>query len=165
MRLTTRGRYAVTAILDLALHQKDGPVTLSEISKRQDIAASYLGQLFSQLRKHGLVNSQRGPGGGYYLAKTAEDIALVDVIDAVDEKLDTTRCGGNVNCQNKQRCLTHSLWENLGRKIHRFLSDISLAEAISDHALLEVSRRQDRQMADTFPKTRLLGTSHTSECF
>ena len=145
MRLTTRGRYAVTAILDLVLHQVDGPVTLDHISKRQGIALSYLGQLFAQLRRQGLVNSRRGPGGGYFLAKAPEQIALSEVIDAVDERLDTTRCGGKSNCHNDRQCLTHSLWERLGGEIHRLLSEVSLANAIKDSALREVAQRQDRE--------------------
>jgi len=107
MRLTTKGRYAVTAMLDLALHYKDGPITLADISQRQGISLSYLEQLFSKLRKQGLVDSTRGPGGGYRLSRDANQIAVADVITAVDEKVETTRCGGLSNCQDDQQCLTH----------------------------------------------------------
>jgi Rrf2 family iron-sulfur cluster assembly transcriptional regulator len=109
MRLTTKGRYAVTAMLDLALHYKDGPITLADISQRQGISLSYLEQLFSRLRKQELVDSTRGPGGGYRLSRDAHEIAVADVITAVDEKVETTRCGGLSNCQDDSQCLTHEL--------------------------------------------------------
>jgi len=109
MRLTTKGRYAVTAMLDLALHQERGPISLSDISKRQGISLSYLEQLFARLRRQGLVVSTRGPGGGYALSRPAGSIAVGDVVTAVDEKVDSTRCGGLSNCHNDERCLTHEL--------------------------------------------------------
>jgi Rrf2 family transcriptional regulator, iron-sulfur cluster assembly transcription factor len=133
MRLTTKGRYAVTAMLDLALHHESGPVTLGEIAKRQGISLSYLEQLFAQLRKRGLVQSTRGPGGGYRLGSAAEQIAIGDVIRAVDETVDATRCGGKQNCHDHGRCLTHDLWEDLSARIHDFLSDIDLAQLIEKH--------------------------------
>ena len=126
MRLTTKGRYAVTAMLDLALHYQDGPITLADISQRQGISLSYLEQLFSKLRKQGLVDSTRGPGGGYRLSREANNIAVADVITAVDEKVETTRCGGLSNCQDDQQCLTHELWTELSGQIHQFLMGISL---------------------------------------
>jgi len=130
MKLTSKGRYAVTAMLDLALHADDGPVTLSGISERQGISLSYLEQLFTRLRKHGLVLSTRGPGGGYSLSRAAELIAIADVITAVDESVDATRCGGLANCQDGNRCLTHDLWTELSEQIHSFLSDITLGQLI-----------------------------------
>ena len=133
MRLTTKGRYAVTAMLDLALHHEDGPVTLAEIAKRQGISLSYLEQLFAQLRRRGLVSSTRGPGGGYRLGSDADKIVVSDVIRAVDESVDATRCGGKQNCHEHGRCLTHDLWEDLSARIQDFLSDIDLAQLIERH--------------------------------
>ena len=145
MKLNTKGRYAVTAMFDIALHHHEGPVSLSDISERQGISLSYLEQLFTNLRKQGLVMSTRGPGGGYSLAIDSEQIAIADVIDAVDESVDATRCGGSTDCQNHQRCLTHDLWENLSDQIRNYLSNISLAQAVSGMQVREVSSRQDHQ--------------------
>ena len=130
MRLTTKGRYAVTSILDLALNQAGGPIPLAGISARQDISLSYLEQLFTRLRKHDLVRSTRGPGGGYQLGKPAAEVAVADVIDAVDESVDATRCKGMENCQGTQRCITHDLWQDLSAQIHEFLSGITLAQLV-----------------------------------
>ena len=135
MRLTTKGRYAVTAMLDLALHEAAGPVSLSEIAERQDLSLSYLEQLFRRLRKRGLVSSTRGPGGGYQLSRPAAQVAVVDVIDAVDESVDATRCRGRENCHGEQRCLTHDLWQDLSAQIHDFLSGISLAQLVERQQL------------------------------
>ena len=146
MRLTTKGRYAVTAMLDLALHRDQGPVTLADISRRQGISLSYLEQLFSRLRRQGLVESTRGPGGGYRLGRSAMEIAVADVIAAVDESVDATRCGGMENCQAEQRCLTHELWCQLSDQIHQFLGGISLATLVDREAVQEVASRQDREM-------------------
>ena len=146
MKLSTRGRYAVTAMFDIALHHDKGPVSLAEIAQRQGISLSYLEQLFASLRDQGLVKSTRGPGGGYSLAVDSAKIAIADVIDAVDESLDTTRCGGSGDCQSHQRCLTHDLWENLSNQIRSYLSGISLAQAVSDVHVLEVSNRQDSRI-------------------
>lgn len=146
MKLSTRGRYAVTAMFDIALHHDKGPVSLAEIARRQGISLSYLEQLFASLRDQGLVKSTRGPGGGYSLAVDSAKIAIADVIDAVDESLDTTRCGGSGDCQGHQRCLTHDLWENLSNQIRSYLSGISLAQAVSDVHVLEVSNRQDNRI-------------------
>ena len=143
MKLSTKGRYAVTAMFDIALHHQAGPVSLSDIAERQGISLSYLEQLFTRLRKQGLVTSTRGPGGGYSLAVDSEQIAISDVIDAVDENVDATRCGGKADCQNNQRCLTHDLWENLSGEIRSYLSNISLAQAVSDLSVREVANRQD----------------------
>ncbi len=130
MRLTSKGRYAVTAMLDLALHANQGPVTLSAISERQGISLSYLEQLFTRLRRNGLVSSTRGPGGGYLLSGEAADIAVADVVAAVDESVNATRCGGQENCQGGQRCLTHDLWTELSEQIFSFLSGITLAQLV-----------------------------------
>ena len=130
MKLTTKGRYAVTAMLDLALNQGKGPINLAEISSRQGISLSYLEQLFSRLRKQGLVDSARGPGGGYLLGKPARDISVVDVIRAVDETVDATRCGGARNCHGDERCITHDLWEELSNQIADFLAGISLHDLV-----------------------------------
>ena len=143
MKLTTKGRYAVTAMLDLALHDRQVPVNLADISARQDISLSYLEQLFSRLRKNGLVESARGPGGGYMLARPASGISIADVIAAVDETVDATRCGGQMNCQGEDRCLTHDLWEELSNQITGFLAGISLADLVSRRAVKVVSERQD----------------------
>lgn len=142
MRLTTKGRYAVTAMLDLAINYKDGPITLSDISKRQGISLSYLEQLFSKLRKNGLVDSARGPGGGYRLSRDASDIAVADVITAVDEKIDVTRCEGKGNCQDGRPCLTHELWNDLSKQIYQFLSGISLGQLVVNREIQSVALRQ-----------------------
>lgn len=155
MRLTTKGRYAVTAMLDLALHYADGPITLADISGRQGISLSYLEQLFSKLRKHGLVDSARGPGGGYRLSRPAGEISVVEVITAVDEKVDATRCGGKGNCQGEERCLTHELWTDLSNQIYDFLNNIHLGDLVERRDVQEVADRQDklirREMPDPSP--------------
>ena len=143
MRLTTKGRYAVTAMLDLALHQNQGPINLSDISGRQGISLSYLEQLFSKLRRSGLVTSARGPGGGYTLDKSLEKISVSDVINAVNESVDATRCGGQKNCQGDDRCLTHDLWEELSQQITNFLSSVTLSDLIEQRAVKLVAQRQD----------------------
>ena len=146
MRLTTKGRYAVTAMLDLALHQERGPISLSDISKRQGISLSYLEQLFARLRRQGLVVSTRGPGGGYALSRPAGSIAVGDVVTAVDEKVDSTRCGGLSNCHNDERCLTHELWSELSQQIFEFLNGITLGHLVDRNGVQEVAQRQDRVM-------------------
>lgn len=143
MRLTTKGRYAVTAMLDLAIHYETGPISLADISERQGISLSYLEQLFTKLRRNGLVKSTRGPGGGYALSRPANEVAVADVITAVDEKVDTTRCGGMSNCQNDERCLTHELWVDLSDQIYTFLSSISLGQLMERKGVREVADRQD----------------------
>ena len=143
MRLTTKGRYAVTAMLDLALHFDQGPITLADISQRQEISLSYLEQLFSKLRKNGLVASARGPGGGYRLSRDAEDIAVAEVIAAVDETVDATRCKRKGNCQHQERCLTHDLWCDLSDQIFDFLANITLGNLVQKSAVQEVAARQD----------------------
>lgn len=147
MRLTTKGRYAVTAMLDLAFHAGNGPITLAEIAQRQGISLSYLEQLFSRLRKQSLVNSVRGPGGGYVLARDVEEIHVAEVIAAVDERVDTTRCGGAHNCQDNERCLTHDLWRDLSDRIYDYLNQISLHDLMTQRGAQQVARRQDGQKA------------------
>lgn len=143
MRLTSKGRYAVTAILDVALHAQTGPVPLADISERQGISLSYLEQLFSRLRKKGLVQSVRGPGGGYQLGMTATEISVGHVIDAVNESVDATRCGGNTGCQDGQQCLTHTLWADLSARIQQFLDNISIAELMEKQAVKSIAKSQD----------------------
>jgi len=143
MRLTTKGRYAVTAMLDLALHYKQGPITLADISQRQGISLSYLEQLFSRLRKNGLVDSARGPGGGYRLSREASQICVADVITAVDEKVDAMRCEGKGNCHENGQCLTHELWCDLSNQIYSFLKGIDLAQLVDRKEVQEVAARQD----------------------
>ncbi|TDQ59678.1 BadM/Rrf2 family transcriptional regulator [Mesocricetibacter intestinalis] len=133
MKLTSKGRYAVTAILDIALNSGDGPVTLSDISERQSISLSYLEQLFAKLRRHGLVKSVRGPGGGYQLGQDAGQISIGMIIAAVNENISVTRCLGQGNCQSGKVCLTHSLWEELSNRIEGFLNKITLEELVSQH--------------------------------
>ena len=130
MRLTTKGRFAVTAMIDLALRQDKGPVTLSGISQRQEISLSYLEQLFGKLRRHGLVDSVRGPGGGYNLAKPAASLSVAEIILAVDEPIDATQCGGRENCLDDRRCMTHELWAGLNAHIFSFLRSVTLAELV-----------------------------------
>jgi len=148
MKLTTKGRYAVTAMIDLSLHDDKGPVSLLEISDRQNISLSYLEQLFSKLRKQGLVQSIRGPGGGYSLSRRPDEIALSNIILAVDEKLDVTSCGNSAaGCNDdKERCLTHNLWMDLSNRIQSFLDGISLQDMMDKSDVLEVANRQNGQM-------------------
>lgn len=147
MKLSTKGRYAVTAMLDLALHSDGQPVSLSEISQRQDISLSYLEQLFSKLRKSTLVESLRGPGGGYKLSRDPADVSISDIIMAVDENVDVTRCGGSGNCDSgHKRCLTHDLWTDLSQQIQGFLSDISLADMKERGDVLAISSLQDKKI-------------------
>ncbi len=142
MRLTTKGRYAVTAMLDLALHAKEKPITLADISQRQGISLSYLEQLFSRMRKQGLVASARGPGGGYRLSRDANDINIAQVITAVDEKVSVTRCEGRGDCHNGGPCLTHELWCNLSDQIYDFLNGISLGNLVEEQHVKDVAARQ-----------------------
>lgn len=143
MRLTTKGRYAVTAMLDLAIHHGGGPITLADIAQRQGISLSYLEQLFSRLRKRNLVSSVRGPGGGYTLGREAGNIYVAEVITAVDENVDTTRCGGAHNCQDNQQCLTHDLWQDLSARIFDYLNRISLQDLMNRRGVQEVVERQE----------------------
>jgi Rrf2 family transcriptional regulator, iron-sulfur cluster assembly transcription factor len=131
MRLTTKGRFAVTAMIDLAMHDSEGPVTLAEISERQRISLSYLEQLFGKLRRRTLVSSVRGPGGGYTLARKSDELSVADIIRAVDEPIDATQCGGKENCRDERKCLTHDLWASLNEKIFDYLNGVSLAQLVT----------------------------------
>ncbi len=142
MRLSTKGRYAVTAMLDLAIHHGEGAVTLAEISTAQGISLSYLEQLFARLRKHGLVEGIRGPGGGYRLSHTPEDISIADIIEAIGEGIDVTLCAGNEDCQDGERCLTHELWQQLGYQIHEFLDSVTLAGFLERKQVNAIVERQ-----------------------
>jgi Rrf2 family iron-sulfur cluster assembly transcriptional regulator len=148
MRLTTKGRYAVTAMLDLALNAESGPISLADISQRQAISLSYLEQLFAKLRRNNLVTSVRGPGGGYLLSRPGADIFIVEIIDAVNESVDATDCGGLADCQDGDTCLTHYLWCDLSEQIHRFLAGISLADLVSRREVQVVSARQRRRVPE-----------------
>jgi Rrf2 family iron-sulfur cluster assembly transcriptional regulator len=155
MKLTSKGRYAVTAMLDVAIHSASGPVSLADISERQSISLSYLEQLFSRLRKHGLVTSVRGPGGGYRLGKHSGSIAVADVIYAVNESINATRCGGKGDCQAGNECLTHSLWTDLSIRIEEFLQSITLSELVEQRNVKLVSERQDSRYQKMMQKPSL----------
>ena len=144
MKLTSKGRYAVTAMLDVAIHAASGPVPLADISERQGISLSNLEQLFSRLRKSGIVSSVRGPGGGYRLGKCAADITISDVILAVNESVDATKCAGSGDCQGGEQCITHSLWEGLSKRIENFLENITLAELVEERNVKVIAARQDK---------------------
>lgn len=131
MRLTTKGRFAVTAMVDVALRHASGPVALAGVSERQQISLSYLEQLFGKLRRCGLVDSVRGPGGGYVLARAESEISVADIIRAVDESLDATQCGGKEDCNADQRCMTHELWVTLNRKMYEFLEGVPLSDLVA----------------------------------
>ena len=146
MKLTTKGRYAVTAMLDLALHYEQGAVTLSDIACRQGISLSYLEQLFAKLRRSGLVDSVRGPGGGYNLALEPAKISIAEIVIAINENIDATLCKGEKNCHGgEERCLTHYLWEDLSERIREFLNGITLADLVSRPTVQEVARRQENR--------------------
>ena len=144
MRLTTKGRYAVTAMLDLAFHSQIKPVTLTDIAARQTISLSYLEQLFARLRRANMVKGTRGPGGGYMLAGKADNINIADIIAAVDEPIDATKCGGEANCQNEKACLTHDLWMGLSEQIREYLKGITLAQLLEKHRVQEEAKKQDQ---------------------
>jgi Rrf2 family iron-sulfur cluster assembly transcriptional regulator len=145
MRLTTKGRYAVTAMLDLALHENQGPISLADISQRQAITLSKLEQLIAKLRKSSLVSSVRGPGGGYELQRKSATIYIAQIIDAVNESVDTTKCRGKGDCQGGDICLTHYLWEDLSDQIHQFLEGISLADLVAKKEVKHIAQQQDRK--------------------
>lgn len=143
MRLTTKGRYAVTAMLDLAFHSEVKPVTLTDIATRQTISLSYLEQLFACLRKANMVSGVRGPGGGYKLSRNPKDISIAQIIAAVDEQIDSTKCGSKKSCKkNDERCLTHDLWMGLSTQIRDYLEGISLAEILTREPLSELAKKQ-----------------------
>lgn len=146
MRLTTKGRYAVTAMLDLAFHSQTRPVTLTDIATRQTISLSYLEQLFARLRKAGMVTGIRGPGGGYRLNRNPQDISIAEIIAAVDEVIGSTKCGGKGNCKkNEQPCLTHDLWMGLSEQIRAYLESISLAEILAREPVAEQAKKQSHE--------------------
>jgi len=152
MRLTTKGRFAVTAMVDLAMRQNRGPVTLAAISERQHISLSYLEQLFGKLRRAKLVSSVRGPGGGYNLAQPTQSVTVADIVTAVDEPLDATQCGGKENCHDEKRCMTHDLWAGLNKHIHTYLAQISLEQLIHakrDTPVVLHDRRARRERSET----------------
>ncbi|MFW2372341.1 MAG: Fe-S cluster assembly transcription factor [Gammaproteobacteria bacterium] len=144
MRLSTKGRYGVTAMMDLAIHDNAGPVTLADISQCQGISLSYLEQLFAKLRKNGLVEGVRGPGGGYRLSRSAEQISIAEIITAVDEKVDITNCGHEGNCQDGERCLTHELWVELSNRLYEFLQGITLAQFVNRPGIHELAIQRDK---------------------
>jgi Rrf2 family iron-sulfur cluster assembly transcriptional regulator len=147
MRLTTKGRFAVTAMIDVAMHSGAGPVTLAGVSERQKISLSYLEQLFGKLRRHGLVDSVRGPGGGYNLARPADAVSVADIIVAVDEPIDATQCGGKENCKDDKRCMTHELWANLNTHIFAYLRSVTLEQLVRQQDKQPVTVLQDHRGA------------------
>lgn len=146
MRLTTKGRYAVTAMLDLSLNYGVGAITLADISERQGISLSYLEQLFARLRKQGLVSSSRGPGGGYRLSRSATEITVLDVISAVDEKVDSTQCQGKHNCHADEQCVSHELWQSLSDQIRVYLAGITLHHVVNDYERSRNSRNNSEKV-------------------
>lgn len=160
MRLTTKGRYAVTAMLDLAIHMGSGPITLSDISQRQGISLSYLEQLFAHLRRQELVKSVRGPGGGYHLGRQASTISVAEVIAAVNEDTDTTRCRGAGDCQEGETCLTHHLWMDLSDQVRDFLQSISLGDLVKRQDIRRVSQKQQRKTKGQERKSDQIPTSN-----
>lgn len=151
MKLTTKGRYAVTAMLDLALHYEQGAVTLADIARRQGISLSYLEQLFARLRRRGLVESIRGPGGGYNLARDPDRISVAEIVVAINENIDTTQCGGEKNCAEDETCLTHYLWEKLSERIFEFLNGITLADLVARENVREIAQRQAERAQQAAP--------------
>lgn len=142
MKLTSKGRYAVTAMIDIALNESSGPITLAVISQRQEISLSYLEQLFAKLKRAGLVNSARGPGGGYCLSREPSEINISDIIHAVDEKLDARKCEGRANCQGGGQCLSHELWNDLSEMIDQFLSNVNLQTLLEQRQQKAVCRQR-----------------------
>ena len=152
MRLTTKGRFAVTAMLDLAMQHGSGPVTLAEISQRQKISLSYLEQLFGKMRRRALVNSVRGPGGGYRLARDMARVSVADIIDAVDEPIDSTQCGGKENCHDDKKCITHDLWAKLNAHISDYLGAVTLKQLVDDQKAKQNGVAQVQDMREILPR-------------
>ncbi len=152
MRLTTRGRFAVMAMVDLAMQPGSNPVTLAAISQRQKISLSYLEQLFGKIRRCALVNSVHGPGGGYRLAKDSGQVSIADIIHAVDEPLDSTQCGGKESCRDGEKCLTHDLWANLNQHIVEYLGAITLKQVVDKQKAKQISVVQVQDMRGTLTK-------------
>lgn len=146
MRLTTKGRYAVTAMLDIALHHEQGPVSVADVAQRQDISSAYLEQLFSKLKRAGLLRSVRGPGGGYELARGLDEVNVSHIIAAVGEGVDATRCKGTADCQEGATCLTHDLWTALSARIDEFLSGVTLQDLVGQSEVRHIASRQDPQL-------------------
>ena len=146
MRLTTKGRYAVTAMLDIALHRRHGPISVVDIAERQGISAAYLEQLLARLKKAGLLHSVRGPGGGYQVEKPLAEVSVSQIITAVGDGVDATRCHGAGDCQDGHMCLTHDLWSDLSGEIDGFLTRISLADLVGKKEVQGVATRQDQQL-------------------
>ena len=169
MRLTTKGRFAVTAMIDLALRQSNGPVTLAAISQRQQISLSYLEQLFGKLRRHELVESTRGPGGGYSLGRKASDITVADIIVSVDEPIDATHCGGKENCMGESgRCMTHELWTSLNQRMVEFLDSVSLQKLVDDQLAkgIEIeSKPSMRKAISAMPVTKPIHVNAPNSVF
>ena len=162
MRLTTKGRFAVTAMIDLALRSDNGPVTLAGISDRKKISLSYLEQLFGKLRRHALVDSVRGPGGGYCLARPAGEISVADVVRAVDEPLDATQCGGKENCKDEERCMTHELWTTLNAKMYEYLTSVALSDLVEQQlkkAGSEVTVLKDARRGGSAARSKTMAVS------
>jgi len=147
MKLTTKGRYAVTAILDLALHETQGPTALADISARQGISLSYLEQLFAKMRRSNLVDSIRGPGGGYQLSRPKAQINVVNIVDSVNESMSATKCDGQGGCHHGEMCLTHELWNDLSEQINTYLSSITVEDLIKRPEILSLSAKQDQRAA------------------
>lgn len=150
MRLTTKGRFAVTAMMDLALRGGEGPVALAGVAERQSISLSYLEQLFGKLRRHKLVDSVRGPGGGYRISRPLARVSVADIIRAVDENLDATQCGGNENCQDDHRCMTHDLWTTLNARMFEYLASVSLADLV-EREMARAAARGEAAVSDQRP--------------
>ena len=161
MKLTTKGRFAVTAMIDLALRQDNGPVTLAGISERQKISLSYLEQLFGKLRRHALVVSVRGPGGGYCLAKPLTEVSVTDIIRAVDEPIDATQCGGLGNCHDDRECMTHDLWTNLNTRIYDYLDSVSLGELVAK----QLAKQAEEDLAPRKEVRRVIGSAEIKAAY
>ncbi|MBX9756001.1 MAG: Rrf2 family transcriptional regulator [Pseudomonadaceae bacterium] len=153
MRLTTKGRYAVTAMLDLAFHEDQGPITLAQISQRQGVSVSYLEQLFAKLRRCKLVTSVRGAGGGYRLASSPAQISVAQIVDAAGDSMDATHCLGRADCQQGEVCLTHHMWSDLSKRLQQFLNDISLADLVCREDIKGVYSRQNEPDRAPVPST------------
>jgi Rrf2 family transcriptional regulator, iron-sulfur cluster assembly transcription factor len=157
MRLTTKGRFAVTAMIDLGMRHQRGPVTLAGISERQRISLSYLEQLFGRLRRQGIVDSVRGPGGGYTLAQTMDNISVADIIRAVDEPIDATQCGGLGNCHDDRECMTHDLWMSLNSRIYDYLDSVNLDELVTTQLAKQAEERP--RMVTSTKHRRVVGSA------
>ena len=161
MRLTTKGRFAVTAMIDLGLRHQRGPITLAGISERQRISLSYLEQLFGRLRRQGIVDSVRGPGGGYTLARSMDAISVAEIIRAVDEPIDATQCGGLGNCHDDRECMTHDLWTNLNTRIYDYLDSVSLGELVAK----QLAKQAEEDLAPRKEVRRVIGSAEIKAAY